>query len=150
MKMRQLAVLLGFVLASFALVPPARAGIERIDQLFRAHHLAGVVVDPNGEPVPDVVIEECDAILIPLPTWSGTGERLPDTLEPDCFREPKHILRSTTTDANGHFAFPNTKAGTTHYLHLYSRPPGFDPMMITVKLRLFARAKLLIKLTVAT
>ena len=146
--MRQLAVLLGFVLASFALVPPARAGIERIDQLFRAHHLAGVVVDPNGEPVPDVVIEECDAIFIPLPTSRGTGERLPDTLRPDCFREPKHILRSTTTDANGHFAFPNAEVGTTHYLHLYS--PGFDPMMITVKLRLFARAKSLIKLTVAT
>jgi len=141
---------IGLILALIAFALPARAQYEliEIEKPFRAHNLAGVVVDSTGAPVDGVVVVECDAIFIPLHAWNSAGESVPDVLDTDCDREPKHILRSTTTDANGHFAFPKAKTGTTHYLYLRSK--GFDPMKITVKSRFFAKGQLRIKLVIAT
>ena len=151
MTKRRLTAQLGLVFALFAFALPVRAqgyALIVIEHPFRAHSLAGVVVDSMGTPVPGVVVEECDAIFTPVHAWNSAGEPLPDWLETDCDREPKHILSSTTTDASGHFAFPHKKIGTTHYLYLHSN--GFDPTKITVKLRLLARAEVRIKLVIAT
>ena len=66
----------------------------------------------------------------------------------DCDRDPKHILASTTTDANGRFAFPQAKGVKVHYLHLSLN--GFDPMQVVVKISRFTRSELNIKMQVAT
>ncbi len=149
MGMRRLVVLFGLALAVLAFTQPARAGLEIIDiGPLNARQLAGVVVDREGQPAAGVAVQECDAIFVSLHAWTGDGKPLPDELEPDCNREPKHVLRSTKTDANGRFAFPHQKMGTTHYLFLHSEL--FDSVRVTVKLRRFARAEVRIKLVVAT
>ncbi|MGA3159969.1 MAG: hypothetical protein ABSC77_02045 [Terracidiphilus sp.] len=151
MTMRRLTVQIGLVVALFAFAPPARAqgyALIVLEHPFRTQNLAGIVVDAMGETVSGVVVEECDAKFTSVHAWNSAGEPLPDEQETDCDREPKHILSSTTTDANGHFTFPHQKSGTTHYLYLHSN--GFDPMKITVQLRRFATKNLRIKLVVAT
>jgi hypothetical protein len=151
MKMCRLVVLPGLVVAALAFALPARAqgyATIVIEHPFRAYNLAGIVIDPSGTPVPGVIVEDCDAIFTSVHAWNSVGKPLPDWLETDCDREPKHILSSTTTDASGHFAFPHEKIGTTHYLYLHSN--GFDPTKITVKLRHFARTQVQIKLVIAT
>ena len=149
--MRRIAVQIGLVLALLAFALPARAGIELITfaHPFRTHHLAGVVVDATGAPVPGVVIEDCVQTFRQV---RAPGDAEPPVFEEamvlDCHSEPKHILASTTTDSNGRFKLPHAKMGSTHYLYVYC--PGFDPMQITVKLRWFARRNLRIKLHIAT
>ena len=135
---------------SFLLAPFARAqlGLITFDRPFHARNLAGVVVDSTGAAVPGVVVEECDALFTPLQPRSPTGEAVPGVPEVDCDREPKHVLASATTDANGRFAFQRAKMGTTHYLYL--RGYGLDPMKLTVMVRRFARANLRIRIRVAT
>ena len=122
--MRRIIVHFGLILALFAYALPARAiELITIERPFRAQNLAGVVVDSTGATVSGVVVEACDAAY-------------------------KRVLATTRTDANGHFAFPKAKIGTTHYLHFQSN--GFDPMQITVQLRRFAKGNLRIKLYIAT
>jgi hypothetical protein len=141
---------LGLIVPILAFALPARAGVELITFAypFHAHELAGVVVDQIGAPVPGVVVEECAAKLISLPTWNSAGKQLPDQLDTDCDRESKHILGTTITDANGRFAFPHQKAGTTHYLYLHYK--GMNPMKVIVKIRWYARRTLRIRMQVAT
>jgi hypothetical protein len=119
-----------------------------IEKPFVARRLSGIVVDPSGAPVSRVVVEQCDELFSPLQVKSETGEPLPEILHGECDRGPGHIVASTTTDEGGRFAFPNAKTGKTYYLHLNS--PGFDPLQITVKLRHFSRARLRIRLYIAT
>jgi hypothetical protein len=108
---------------AFALSSLAQYETIEIARPFSAHRLAGIVVDPSGAPVKGAVVEECDA------TFS--------------------LVHSTTTaDADGYFAFPDAKIGST--FHLQAKSLGFDPMRITVKLRRFARAELRIELVIAT
>ena len=141
----------GLVVAFLACAIPARAQFELIEfrHPFRAHHLAGLVVDVSGAPVPGVLVEDCVQTFgqIRLP-----GDSDPPVFEKemslDCHFEPKHVLASTTTDSKGLFKFPHTKMGTTHYLYVSAY--GFDPMQITVKLRRFAKRNLRIRLIVAT
>jgi hypothetical protein len=104
---------------------PARAGVELLilEKPMQAEKLAGVVVDSTGAPVSGVTIEDCNSAF-------------------------DRVLQSTTTDATGHFAFPAAKIGTTHHLHVQMN--GFDPMHITVIMKRPARAKLHIRLYVAT
>lgn len=129
-----------FVISSL-FVPSAHAQLELIviDRPFQARNLAGVVVDSTGAAVPGVLVEECDASF--TRTISGV-------LVGDCDQDPKHVLASTTTDVNGHFAFPRAKMGTTHYLHV--RCNGWDPMPFSVKMRRLARTTLRIRLRTAT
>jgi hypothetical protein len=122
--MYRLAVLFGLVAALLMIALPARAiELITIEHPFRSHHLAGVVVDTTGAPVSGVVVEDRDSTFT-------------------------HVLASTKTDANGYFAFPKAKKGTTHYPHLNNY--GFDPMQITVQLGWFAKCNLRIRLYIAT
>jgi hypothetical protein len=122
--MRRIAIQIGLILALIAFALPARAiELITIERPFRAHHLAGVIVDSTGATVSGVLIEDCD------PTY-------------------KHVLASATTDVTGHFAFPVGKIGSIHFLHV--RINGFDPMQITVQLRRFAKGNLRIRLYIAT
>jgi hypothetical protein len=114
---------------------------------FFARSLAGVVVDTTGAAVSGVVVEECSVHFTPIPLRGPAGESISGVAEGDCAKDPRYVMASVTTDANGHFAFPKAKLGSTHYLHLHSM--GFDPMQITVKLRLYARSELRIKLVIA-
>jgi hypothetical protein len=94
-----------------------------IEHPFHSRSLAGVVTDPSGATVDGVVIEDCDSTY-------------------------KRILSSTTTGANGQFAFQQAKSGTTHFLRVSHY--GFDPLQITVKLSHFAKGNLKIRLHIAT
>jgi len=142
-------------LASLAFAPSAMA-IEMINitDPYHARSLSGVVVDQNGTPIAGVVVKGCDPkFVIALHGWDSEGKPLPDEMETDCEREPSHVLRSTTTDATGHFSFPrqkfpNQKRGATHSLYFYRG--GFDSTKIKVKTRLFAKAEIRIILDVAT
>jgi len=116
---QQLGIMLVLLVTSFC----AHAlELITIEHPFHSHSLAGFVSDPSGATVSGVVIEDCDSTF-------------------------KQVLASTTTDANGHFAFPGKKTGTTHFLRLSHY--GFDPMQITVKLSRFAMSGLNVRLHVA-
>jgi hypothetical protein len=147
--MKALRVQVGVALALLACSLPAHAQLEliTIERPLRASNLAGIVVDPTGAPVSGAVVEDCDALFSPILARGAAGEPAQAVLQGDCDRDPKHVLGSTETDANGHFVFPRANLGTTHYLHLSCR--GFDPMQITVKLRFFARPRVRIKLHIA-
>lgn len=147
--MRRIAMQIGLVLALIAFALPARAiELITIERPFRAHHLAGVVVDSTGAPVSGVVVEECDALFTPIQVKGPEGKPVSWVAHGPCDRDPKHILASTKTDANGHLAFPQVKTGTTHYLIM--RIDGWDPMQIAVQLRWIAKGNLRIKLHIAT
>jgi hypothetical protein len=149
--MRKLVLKFGMVGAFFASVPSAQAQWSLIEfaHPFRAHNLSGVVVDTMGAPVAGVVVEDCIQTFVQA---RASGDVDPPVFEErmllDCHSEPKHVLASTTTDSKGYFRFLHAKTGSTHYLYLTQT--GFDPMQITVKLRLFARAGLRLNLVIAT
>jgi hypothetical protein len=128
--MRRLAVQLGLLVAVFAFALSAWAQTQTHTMVgIHARHLAGIVTTMLGEPVPGEVIEDCDA------TFS-------------------HVYSSTKSDAQGRFSFAHARLGSTHYLRtgIYelSREEVFDAMHLTVRIRLFARAKVYIKLILAT
>jgi hypothetical protein len=137
-----------FAALAFARVAPAQLALITIERPFHARVLAGVVVDETGSPIPRVVVEECDASFSPRPVYDP-GEKLsPTTMLWNCETDPRHIIASTTTDASGHFSFPNAKKGKVHYLYL--NLSGFDPLQVIVKVGRFARSEPQIKMTVAT
>jgi len=148
--MRQPCAALCAAFAVLAFSPPAWGGIEliTIKHSFHAHNLAGVVVDASGAPVAGVLVEECDASFSPRMVKDSAGEPVPELMLWDCDRDPKRVMASTTTDANGSFSFPQAKKAKAHYLHLSLR--GFDPMQIVVKLSRLARSELHIQMHVAT
>ena len=148
--MRRIAIQIGLILFLIAFSRPARAQMELIEfaHPFHARNLAGGVVDSTGAPVSGVLIEECDVPFTPVQARGSSGEPIPEVLHGDCDQYPKHVLASTKTDANGHFAFPQARMGTAHYL--FVRVDGWDPMQITVKLRWFAKGNLRIRLHIAT
>jgi hypothetical protein len=117
---RQPVVLMFFFASSFCV--HAQLELVTFAHPFHSHKLAGFVSDPSGATVSGVVIEDCDSTF-------------------------KQVLASATTDANGYFAFPGIKTGTTHFLRLSHY--GFDPMQITVKLSRFAMSGLTVRLHIA-
>jgi hypothetical protein len=118
-------VRLGITIALLAssLPLPAQYELVTIERPFHSRDLAGAVVDSTGASVAGALIEDRDATFT-------------------------RVLASTTTDANGRFAFPQSKLGTTHYLNVQSK--GFDPMHITVVLKGIAKGHVKIQLRVAT
>lgn len=135
---------------AFALNVPANAQLELvvIEKPFTAHSLSGTVSDPTGSPVAGAVIEECDAPFTPIEAKDPQGRPTGTVLHGDCTRNPSRIDSSTVTDLKGHFTIRSAKTGKVHYLHISS--PGFDPMQITVRLTLFAKAGVRIQLRIAT
>jgi hypothetical protein len=148
--MRIPTTLLGLIAAIFLAMPPANAQYQliTIEKPFTARSLSGVVIDSTGAPVPDVVVERCDAIFVQSEVYNGQGQPAGKQMLPDCNRESGHDITKTKTGANGRFAFPDAKSGRTYYLHFSA--PGFDPMQIAVKLRFFSRARARIQLEIAT
>jgi hypothetical protein len=148
MRRQCAALCAAFLILAFAL--PAWGGIEliTIERPFHARSLAGFVIDATGAPIPGVVVEECDASFSPRPIIDSAGKPVPRVMLRDCDQDPKHILASTTTDANGHFAFPEAKKAAAHYLHLSSS--GFDPMQVIVKVSRLARSAPHIQMHIAT
>jgi len=148
--MRRLCAALcsAFAVLSFAL--PAWGGIDliTIERPYHARSLAGFVVDQSGAPISGVVVEECDASFSPRPVSDLAEKPTPVTMLWDCERDPKHVLASTKTDANGHFAFPGASKVRTHYLHLSLN--GWDPMQVIVKVSRLAGSAPRIKMYIAT
>ena len=125
----------------------AQLELIMIEKPFVARSLSGVVLDPSGAPIAEVLVEQCNTSSAPNQIRNERGE-LVGTVPSDCAREPGHILASTKTNANGFFSLPGAEKGKAYYLHLSS--PGFDPMQITVKLRFYSWGRLRIKLHIAT
>jgi len=140
-SIRLVAIAIGFVGTI-----PARAQLELItyERPFHVRHLAGIIVDPSGAPISGVRVEVCDSL--PIRSTDSAGNHM--TLEAGCGQDPNRVRASTTTDVNGHFCFPKTATGRNNSLHLDL--PGFDPMLIPVHIRLFARSELRIMMHVAT
>ncbi len=110
-----------FLLGAFSIAVEAQ-GNQTIEYLpEKARHLSGIVTDINDQPIPGVVVEDCDSQF-------------------------KHVLRSVTTDAVGQFAFSNVKFGSKHYLSF--RFPAFDLDHHVVTISLFAKSRLRIRLHV--
>ena len=72
-----------------------------------AQKVEGVVLDPNGDPIPDMTVTDR--------TQDGVA-----------------VLRSTKTDRRGHFHFP-TQRGKTVYCLRFDHPL-WNPLQLTVKL----------------
>jgi hypothetical protein len=104
---------------------PALAQSQTIEyaQTFHAQKLAGVVADAMGGPVAGAQVEMREL---------GSGR----------------TLATVTTDPNGRFSFPNTGPGLA--CQLQTSAYGFNPTVIKVKLRHFARSELRILLHIAT
>ncbi len=123
MKTLSSGVLLACLLLTVS--QPALAGVEvvRISTPFHAHHLEGVVVDPVGEPISGVTVEDVDETA-------------------------NKVLATVTTDAQGRFAFPHAPSGTSHFLHLRAR--GFNPLEVIVKVGGLPRPTLHLKMPIAS
>jgi hypothetical protein len=146
--MRRLCACLSIAVPALVFALTVRAqDLVIIERPFRAHILAGVVVDTAGSPVSGVLVQECDASFSPRPLLDPAEKLTPMTMLWDCRRDPKHVIASTKTDANGRFLFPQTKKTKTHYLQLSL--DGFDPMEIVVKLSPFSRSEPHIQMHVA-
>ena len=85
--------------------------------------VGGIVTDPSGAVLPDVVVEERSQ------DW-GT------------------VLRSTETDDNGRFKFRATQNKAVYYLQ-FSRS-GFDPLRIKLRIDKKAKSPLILKMWIAT
>lgn len=72
-----------------------------------AQKVEGVVLDPNGDPIPDMTVT-------------------------DRTQDGAVVLRSTKTDRRGHFHFP-TQRGKTVYCLRFDHPL-WNPLQLTVKL----------------
>jgi hypothetical protein len=123
--MRILRASLLLLAALLLSLPPAKPQLVLItvDHPFQSQKLAGTVVDPTGETVMGVLIEDCD------PSF-------------------KHVRASRRTDEDGHFELRHGRTGTTHYLRVSK--DGFDPMHLTIQLKRSADPDLKIQLVIAT
>jgi hypothetical protein len=124
--MLKTVMLLCFVLFLLAFALPAGAQMETVSMFgLKARHLSGTVTTVMGKPVPGEVIEDCDSTFT-------------------------HVYSSTKSDAQGRFSFAHARFGSTHYLRMgefeLNRAAVFNPMHLKVRIRLFARAKLQIRL----
>ncbi|HUB52505.1 MAG TPA: carboxypeptidase-like regulatory domain-containing protein [Terracidiphilus sp.] len=119
-----------------------------IEKPFNARGLSGTVVDANGAQIPGAVVEECDAPFTPIEAKNGQGAPTGEILHGDCTRAPNRVISSTVTNLKGRFTLQSVKNGRIHFLHVSA--PGFDPVQITVRIRLFAQAGVRIQLRIAT
>jgi hypothetical protein len=95
-------------------VPSAKAVRELviIDELQPAQRVEGVVLDPSGAPIPNMTVT-------------------------DRTEEWVAVLRSTTTDRNGHFRFSSQRGKSVYYLHFENAL--FNPLQLRLKLDKKAR-----------
>jgi hypothetical protein len=100
-------IVIGLVCAFF--VRPAKAvrQIVVIDEPQLAQRVEGFVLDPSGNPIPDMTVtdrtDNCEA-----------------------------VLRTTTTDSKGHFHFPWQRGKTVYCLRFDHA--AWNPLQMTLKL----------------
>jgi hypothetical protein len=102
---RAIAISLMF-LFSFSCANAVRE-IVIIDQPQLAQRVEGVVLDPNGSPIPDMTVTD----------RTGNGEA---------------VLRTTKTDDKGHFHFPAQRGKNSYCLRFDH--PLWNPLQLTLKL----------------
>jgi hypothetical protein len=78
-----------------------------IDELQPAQRVEGDVLDPSGAPIPNMTVT-------------------------DRSKEWVAVLRSTTTDRNGHFRFSLQRGKSVYYLRFDN--PLFNPLQLRLKL----------------
>ena len=78
-----------------------------IEELQPAQRVEGVVLDPSGAPIPNMTVTD------------RTGEWVA-------------VLRSTTTDSNGHFRFSSRREKSVYYLRFDNAL--FNPLQLRLKL----------------
>jgi hypothetical protein len=128
--MRRLSMLIGLLMAISVSALHTQAQTQTHTLVgIHSRHLAGIITDMTGKPVPGEVIEDCDSTFT-------------------------KVYAATKSDEQGNFSFAHAKLGSTHYLRMdfyeLNRELVFDPMHLTIKIRLFAKTKVFIKLFLAT
>ena len=120
--MRATLFLIGF-LSLLSLSLAGQYQTIEIEKPQSAKLVGGIVTDPSGAAVPDVIVEERSQ------DWET-------------------VLRSTETDKNGRFKFPATPKKAVYYLQFLRS--GFDPLRIKLRLDKKATSPLILKMWIAT
>ena len=120
--------LLVFAVFLGAASSPALAGVEIVEiekiQVVRA--ISGVVRDPSGAPVPGATVTEVS------PDW-------------------KTDIQSTTTNADGTFSIvPRDRKKVYHLRISFDTSPGFNPLIVHVRLSRWTKKKLTLMLELST
>jgi hypothetical protein len=98
-----ITILLLFLIASAMAVRE----IVVIEQPQPAQKVEGIVLDPSGAPIPDMVVSDRTE------EWAA-------------------VLRTTKTDPKGHFRFSRQRGKTVYYLRFDH--PFFNPLQLKLKL----------------
>jgi hypothetical protein len=109
-------------LLCFAMRTDAQYEIVELADVKLAKSLSATVQDPAGYPLPRVLVQEF------AKDW-------------------KTELRTSTTDARGHFSL-STTGRKIYYVQLSA--PGFDPLRVRIQVDRKRGANLELKLTIAT
>jgi hypothetical protein len=109
-------------LLCFAVQTDAQNQIVELADVKLAKSLSAIVQDPTGYPIPKVLVQEFTE------DW-------------------KTELRTSTTDARGHFSF-STTGRKIYYVQLSM--PGFNPLRVRIQVDRKRGANLELKLIVAT
>jgi len=101
------AAAIAVICAFFVSSAKAVRELVTIDELQPAQRVEGVVLDPSGAPIPNMTVT-------------------------DRSEEWVAILRSTTTDSNGHFRFSSQRGKSVYYLRFDNAL--FNPLQLRLKL----------------
>jgi hypothetical protein len=93
--------------AAFVTSAKAVRELVVIEELQPAQRVEGIVLDPSGAPIPRMTVSDRTQ------GWAA-------------------VLRSTTTDSNGHFRFSSQRGKTVYYLRFDNAL--FNPLQLRLKL----------------
>jgi hypothetical protein len=117
------AIAVTALLLCSALQVRARTETVEIADLHLASSLSGLVQDPAGTPIPNVIVREVSS------DW-------------------KQTLRATHTDPSGVFSLAPVRGRRVYYLQISA--DGFDPLRVRVHVDAKHGGKLTLKLEIAT
>ena len=101
------ATAIALICAFFVTSATAVRELVVIEELQPAQRVEGVVLDPSGAPIPNMTVT-------------------------DRTEEWVAVLRSTTTDSNGHFRFSSQRGKSVYYLRFDNAL--FNPLQLRLKL----------------
>ena len=101
------AIAIAVLCALFVSSAKAVRELVVIEKLQPAQRVEGIVLDPSGAPIPNMTVTDCTE------EWAA-------------------VLRSTTTDSNGHFRFSSQRGKSVYYLHF--EHALFNPLELRLKL----------------
>ena len=101
------AAAIAVICAFFVSSAEAVRELVTIDELQPAQRVEGVVLDPSGAPIPNMTVT-------------------------DRSKEWVAVLRSTTTDSNGHFHFSSQRGKSVYYLRFDNAL--FNPLQLRLRL----------------